>query len=307
VAALTALLRNPGTLRRLALASLIANIGIVVTGGAVRLTGSGLGCPTWPRCSNGSYTTTPALGIHGVVEFSNRTLSFVLGLLALLVVVSVALQAERGTRLTISSVTVLASIPAQAVVGGITVLTKLNPWVVSCHFLFSIVVITAAYIAWRETTRTAGDPAPVSPATLRLHRLVLPAAALTIAVGAIVTASGPHAGDAHARRTGLDPAVVSRVHSALVLILVCLTIAVWRSARNTHPGAGRAALVLLCVEAAQGVVGVVQSLTNLPGVLVGVHMLGSCLVWVAALALRDELHGPAVASSDLNLTPATTP
>ncbi|HEY7177462.1 MAG TPA: COX15/CtaA family protein, partial [Micromonosporaceae bacterium] len=151
-------------MRRLALASLVANVGIVVTGGAVRLSGSGLGCPTWPRCTDGSYVTTAARGYHGEIEFTNRTLTFVVGVLALLCVIAAWAQRDRGDagrRGRIGwSLAILASIPAQAVLGGLSVLTDLNPWVVACHFLLSSAIITAAYQLWiRTRTRAAHIPA----------------------------------------------------------------------------------------------------------------------------------------------------
>src|SRR3954447_20178643 len=123
-------------LRPLALASLIANVALVVTGAAVRLTGSGLGCPTWPKCTDASYTTTSAMGVHGVIEFGNRLLGIALGLIVLACFVA-ALLAPRPRRRPVIwlAVAVLFGIPAQAVLGGITVLTDLNPWVVGLHFL----------------------------------------------------------------------------------------------------------------------------------------------------------------------------
>jgi cytochrome c oxidase assembly protein subunit 15 len=329
VPALTSFLRSPATLRRLALASLIANIGIVGTGGAVRLTGSGLGCPTWPRCSDGSYTTTQALGTHGLIEFGNRTLTFVLGLLALLVLVAVLLRRDRSRAMTVGATAVLAGIPAQAVVGGLTVLTHLNPWVVACHFLVTMGVIAAAYLTWLAcaeprqgpdaaatagagagrtgTGRTGtgtGPTATGSAAPLRqLAWLVVGVAAVTVVVGTVVTASGPHAGDEHAHRTGLDPATMTNVHSAAAFLLVGLTFAAWFTLRTAGaPLAARAGLVLLGVEAAQGAIGVVQSATHLPAILVGLHMVGSCLVWIAAIALLVEVRrttAPSVEDSSL--------
>lgn len=141
-------------LRRLALASIIANVGIVVTGGAVRLTASGLGCPTWPRCTDDSYVTTPEMGVYGVIEFGNRMLTFAVGLIALATVLAVLLHRPRRPGLLALAVAVFLGIPAQAVVGGITVLTNLNPWVVGLHFLASMAVIAAAYALWRRI----GDP-----------------------------------------------------------------------------------------------------------------------------------------------------
>ena len=155
--------RRPAVLRRLALATLVANVAIVVTGGAVRLTGSGLGCPTWPSCTDDSLTPTREYAAHGVIEFANRQLTFVLGLLVLATLVA-AVLARRQVRL---AVLVAASIPAQAVLGGITVLTHLNPWTVAAHFLLSMLIIAAAFALWwrlRETATSGGVGAGRRPA-----------------------------------------------------------------------------------------------------------------------------------------------
>ncbi len=296
--ALTATLRAPAVLRRLTLALLAANVGIVVTGGAVRLTGSGLGCPTWPECTPGSYTATRALGIHGAIEYGNRLLSFVLAGLAILVLAGVLARRDRSRTLLTGAVAVLAGIPAQAVLGGITVLTRLNPWVVAGHFLLSVAVIAAAYVTWRAAraplpaARAAGTPVP---APLRLLAwLVVAASAATVVAGAVVTASGPHAGDADARRTGLDPAMVSQLHADVVFFLLGLSVALWFALRGVAAsgGAVRAAGVLVGIELAQGAVGMVQYFTHLPTLLVGLHMLGACLVWIAALAVLAEIVRP---------------
>jgi cytochrome c oxidase assembly protein subunit 15 len=166
------------------------------------------------------------------------------------------------------------------------VLTKLNPWVVGLHFLASIGLITVAYALWRRTAEGDRPPVRLVPAPLRqLGALTALAGAAVIAVGVVVTGSGPHAGDAHARRTGLDPAAVAQAHADLVFLLIGLTAALVLALR----GAGaarpitRAALVLLAIELGQGVIGFVQYFTHLPVVLVGAHLLGAALVWVGIL------------------------
>jgi cytochrome c oxidase assembly protein subunit 15 len=280
-------------LRRLALASVVANVAIVVTGGAVRLTDSGLGCPTWPRCTDESYTTTAEMGVHGVIEFGNRLLTFVVAAVAVAGVV--AAWRHRG-RLRWLSVAIFLGIPAQGVIGGFTVLTDLNPWVVGLHFLASIAVIAVAYAFWRAT----GPPATATfapPPSLRLLGWVLAAAsAAVLVVGTWVTGSGPHSGDHGAARNGLDPETISQVHADLVFLLIGLTVAAWLALRAMGLRvAARAAAVLLAVELAQGLIGLVQYFTDLPVVLVGAHMLGACLVWLATLsvvwALRPQ-HPP---------------
>ncbi len=282
------LLGTPILLRRLALASLLANIGIVVTGGAVRLTGSGLGCPTWPRCTDTSYVTTPQMGAHGVIEFGNRTLTGVVGALAVACVLAALCQRPVRRPLVTWSALVLAGIPAQAVIGGVTVLTNLNPWVVGCHFLASMAVIAAAYQLWvraGERPASSASPGLGRPLTV-LVRLVVATAALVLVVGTVVTGSGPHAGDAGAKRTGLDPQEVAQLHADLVFLLLGLSVALWFAL--TAVGAPRtAAAALIGVELAQGLIGFVQYFTHLPVIGVGLHMLGACVVWVAALAVLE--------------------
>jgi heme a synthase len=287
-------LSNSILLRRLALASMIANVGIVATGGAVRLTGSGLGCPTWPKCDGSSYVTTAAMGYHGEIEFTNRTLTFVVGVLAALCVVVALAQPVRDRGQVRWSVLVLASIPAQAVLGGITVLTKLNPWVVACHFLLSTAVIAAAYQLWIRTrpraSRTETVPRPLG----WLAGAIIGATGLVLAAGTVVTGSGPHAGDADARRTGLDPAQVAQLHTDLVMLLIGLSVAACLALYAVGaPLAARAAVYLVIIECAQAVVGFVQYFTHLPIGLVDLHMIGACLVLLAALTLRTATVPPA--------------
>lgn len=274
-------------LRRLAYASIVANVTIVVTGGAVRLTDSGLGCPTWPRCTDASYVTTPEMGVHGTIEFGNRLLTFAVGVVALAVVVAVRLHRPRRPGAMPLAIAVLAGIPAQAVIGGITVLTNLNPWVVGLHFLASMVVIGFAYALWRRVDEPDGPTVPTVPAPLRaLALLTTGVSAAVLVIGTWVTGSGPHAGDRGAARNGLDPESISQVHADSVFLLIGLSVALVFAFRAVGAQrAQRAALVLVAVELGQGVIGFVQYFTHLPAVLVGAHMLGSCLVLLATLAM----------------------
>jgi heme a synthase len=276
--------RSPVTLRRLALASIAANVGIVLTGGAVRLTGSGLGCPTWPRCTSSSYVPTAALGSHGMIEFGNRTLTGVVGGLAVLALVSAVLQVPRRRPVTLLGLGVFAGIPAQIVLGAVTVRTHLNPWAVAGHFLLSMAVIATAYAFWRAA---AGSPAPqVRGPLAALAWLLGGVSAVVLALGTVVTGSGPHAGDVNARRTGLAPGAVAQLHTDAVFLLVGLSVAVWFALRATGrpKAATRAAGWLVAAELAQGVVGFVQYVTHVPAGLVALHMAGACAVWLATLA-----------------------
>ncbi|GAB3188418.1 cytochrome c oxidase assembly protein subunit 15 [Micromonospora palomenae] len=274
-------------LRRLAYASIVANVAIVVTGGAVRLTASGLGCPTWPRCTDESYHTTAEMGVHGVIEFGNRLLTFAVGLIALATLLAVLAHRPRRKGLLGLAVAVFLGIPAQAVIGGITVLTNLNPWVVGLHFLASMAVIAAAYALWRRIKDPDGPAVAVVPGPLRtLAALTTVVSVAVLVVGTWVTGSGPHAGDGGAARNGLDPEQISQVHADAVFLLLGLSVALvfaFRAVGATGPA--RAAVVLVAVELGQGVIGFVQYFTDLPALLVGAHMLGSCLVLLATLSV----------------------
>ena len=302
---LLAALARPTTLRRAAFASLAVNVALVITGGAVRLTGSGLGCPTWPRCTEGSYVTTAAMGINGAIEFGNRLLTIAVAAVAVLGVVCAGLARPRRPRTTWLSVSVLLSVPAQAVLGGLTVLSHLNPWVVASHFLFSMAIIAAAYAFWVTTEAggpaTGGRPGPGRPVLRPARPLGLVLAGVSAAVlvaGTVVTGSGPHAGAADARRTGLDPAAVAQVHADLVFLLLGLSVATWLALRAVGAGgAGRGmtrrAGWLLVIVLAQGVIGFVQYATGLPALVVAAHMAGACAVWLGTLCLLRALLAPA--------------
>ena len=272
--------------RRLAVASVVANVGIVVTGGVVRLTGSGLGCPTWPTCTADSLIPTPEHAQHGAIEFTNRTLTFVLTAVAVATLLAVLRSDRRDlTRLAVAA---FLGIPAQAVLGGITVLTGLNPWTVAAHFLLSMIILA---ITTTMASRAYQPPGParviVNPSLVTLIRVLVGVTAAVLVLGTVVTGSGPHAGDVDVPRTGFDPETVSQLHADAVMLLVGLTVAtlLWLRGSKAPPAATRAAAVLLGVELAQGVIGFVQYFTGLPVILVGFHLLGAGLVWIAALRL----------------------
>lgn len=273
-------------LRRLALASLIANIALVVTGAAVRLTSSGLGCPTWPKCTDESYVTTPEMGVYGVIEFGNRVLGILLGVIALATFIAAMLRKPRRRSLVTLSLIAGLGIPGQGVIGGITVLTDLNPWVVGLHFLLSMGLIALTYALWKRTAEGDRPRRTLVPAPLpTLARLTALVSGAVIVVGVIVTGSGPHAGDADAKRNGLDPELISQTHADLVFLLIGLSVALWFAMRAVKAPAAavRAAGLLVVIELAQGLIGFVQYFTHLPVLLVGAHMLGACLVWVGTL------------------------
>jgi cytochrome c oxidase assembly protein subunit 15 len=291
--------------RRLAVASVVANTGIVVTGGIVRLTGSGLGCPTWPTCTDASLTPTAAYAQHGVIEFTNRMLTFVLTAVVLATLLAV-LRSGRRSLLPLA-VTAFLGIPAQAVLGGITVLTGLNPWTVAAHFLLSMgILAVTTTLAWRAYQPDGAARPAVNPSLVTLVRVLVGVTAAVLALGTVVTGSGPHAGDANVPRTGFDPATVSQLHADAVMLLLGLTAAtlLWLRGSKAPRATTRAAAVLLAVELSQGVIGFVQYFTGLPIALVALHLLGACLVWIAALRLllatatREPVTAPQPAPTD---------
>ena len=264
-------------LPRLAVANLVANVVIVLTGGAVRLTGSGLGCPTWPQCSDGSYVPHSALGLHGAIEFGNRTLTFVLVVVAI-ACWGAALQAHNRRALNLSTIIALG-IPAQAVIGGITVKTDLNPWIVSFHLLVSMAIIAVCVVL---VDSLMGPQRPqASGQSHRVAWLVFGVGWVVLYLGTVVTGSGPHSGDLESRRTGLDPQVWSHVHSSAVYALVAVTVGLLAVARRRGDSlVAQAAAALLLVEIAQGAVGFAQYFLDLPETLVAIHLLGAALVSV---------------------------
>jgi cytochrome c oxidase assembly protein subunit 15 len=279
-------------MRCLAGATLLANAGIVTTGAAVRLTSSGLGCPTWPRCTDQSYIVTSASGLHGYVEFGNRLLTFVLTAVVVATVCGALLQRPRRRALVLLTFIQLAGIFGQAVLGGVTVLTGLNPWTVAGHFLLSMALIYGAFALWHRAGEGDGPRRLlVPPLLVWLGRGVVTVAAATLALGTVVTGSGPHSGDSAAARTGFPPELVSQVHADLVFLLLGLTVAtvIAASALDAPRATRRSAALLLFAELAQGVIGYVQYFKGLPAAMVGLHVAGACLLWIAALSLLFSL------------------
>jgi cytochrome c oxidase assembly protein subunit 15 len=269
---------SPAAVSRVALVNAIANGVIVVTGGAVRLTGSGLGCPTWPRCTGASFVATPELAGHGVIEFGNRLLTFALTAAADATVVAVFRSPRSDLRRL--AVLSLLGIPAQALLGGVTVLTGLNPWTVAAHFLLSMVLVAVATILWlRSREPGVGQPLVRRPLVLLVAGIAA-VTAVVLLLGTVVTGSGPHSGDPKAGRTGFDPELVSQLHADVVFLLLGLTVALLVAlyATDSPDRIRRAARDLLIVQLAQGVVGYVQYFTDLPIALVLVHMVGAVLI-----------------------------
>jgi cytochrome c oxidase assembly protein subunit 15 len=280
---MTAGLRAPERrdVERWAWAAVVANTVIILTGGLVRLTGSGLGCPTWPRCTDESFVPHRALGLHGAIEFGNRMLTYVL--IAVVVATFVAVWRWSGTTRELRRLAGLIAlgVPFQGVIGGITVLTDLNPWIVSLHLVLSLLLVAASVLL---VVRVRADDGPdVSPLAHRLVLVTYVVLGVVVYLGTVVTGGGPHAGDADAPRNGLDPHVMSHVHAVSVYVLVGLTLATWYALR--HTAAARLALTLLVVELAQGTIGFVQYFTDLPIALVAAHLVGAAVLVAAGTRL----------------------
>lgn len=287
--------RVDGRIRLFAWLSFLAEVTIIATGGAVRLTGSGLGCSEWPLCTPDSLVPTGELGIHEAIEFGNRMMSaVVVGPLALIVLLLVWRIRRRRRDLFVLSAIVLAGVLAQAVVGGVTVWTGLNPWIVGFHYAASLllVCVTAAFLV--RMHQPAGRRERAVPAWFaaltHATGLVL---AVTVAFGVLTTASGPHSGDAEVVRNGFDATVVAHVHSwpgyALAVLVAVLTVTA--VARSLAPR--RWLLALSAVVLVQIAVGVWQAREGLPPLLVGIHMVLAALASAAYTVSVLRLKRPA--------------
>jgi cytochrome c oxidase assembly protein subunit 15 len=279
--------------RRWGWTSVIVNIGIVVTGGLVRLTGSGLGCPTWPSCTDESYVPHSALGYHGAIEFGNRMLGFVVAAVAICTWLVVMRYRPRRTDLRRLATAAALGVPLQAVIGGVSVLTGLNPWIVSAHFLVSPIIITLT-VAMMRRSRTS--PYPHTPPVVRaLATASVVCVWLTVALGTVVTGAGPHSGDPDTGRNGFDPEIISQLHSDSVFALLGVSIALVIATRVTATSRTlrKLAAWLLALELLQGAVGFTQYFTGLPWGLVMVHMFMAGLLIALVTAVYGERGTPA--------------
>ncbi len=278
-------------------ANLVAQIVIVGTGGAVRLTGSGLGCSTWPLCEPGEFTPSfhEATSLHPFIEFGNRTLTGVLGVIAIVVAVLVWSARDRSTSYRVLGLVPLFGVVFQAVLGGITVLVDLHPAVVGSHLLISMVLIAASAVLLDRSREGDGAPVPLVSAKTRIVSWVLMVALVPVLVlGVVVTGAGPHSGDSEVGyRFAVDPAHITQFHSASVWVFTALLVTLLVMVYRTSPRVDRArqaVVLLLVVTLAQGLIGYVQYFTGLPEVLVAAHMIGAAMLTAGAarvpLALR---------------------
>ena len=278
-------------------ASLVSQILIIGTGGAVRLTGSGLGCPTWPRCTEDSFVTTAEMGFHGIIEFGNRLLTFVLIIIAIVMFLFVIRMRRERPELFRLSLGLGLGIPGQAVIGGVTVLTDLNPYVVGLHYLLSAVLVGFASVLLYRVRRGPRRKGWGVPSSIRaMSAALLAVLGISVVMGILTTGSGPHAGDAGAARNGLDSWLLQHFHawpSYVVLgLVVTLSVLAW-FARVGSPAFRRATTGALAITIVQILVGLYQANNGLPVLAVGVHMVLAAVlvacVTTALLAQREPV------------------
>lgn len=284
---------SPRSLRWATTAALIVSIFIVFSGGVVRVTGSGLGCPTWPACETGSLTPTAALGIHAVIEFTNRMLTGVLCVAVGWVIVAARLQSPRNRMMTRLAWSQFWLVVANAIAGGITVLTALNPYIVAFHFMMAIALLTTVALTWhRAHLGESRDTAIPGPA--RVLSLVLVGCTLVlIMVGTLVSGSGPHSGDtAEVPRMAFNWTGITVVHGILGTATLVLAMVLYAMLMRIPSAAlsRRRTMTFIVVLLLQAAVGLVQSLIGLPEWLVAVHLLGAALVWVGVLRVLLDVN-----------------
>lgn len=265
-----------GAMKAWAIGSLIGNMGLILTGALVRLTKSGLGCPTWPKCTDESFIPVD-MGLHGTIEFGNRMLTFALVALAIGAFVAALRVRDKGVRrpdLIKLSVIAGLGIPAQAIIGGITVLTGLNPYVVGLHLVVSVALIVVLTLLVRRARRI--EPRPTSQLGTRLVQVSFWLMMVVVVLGVLVTGSAPHGGDATAARTGFDIETVAKIHAWTVWVVLAVLAAAWFVTR------ARQVFWVIVASLLQGLVGYLQYFNGLPIWIVALHMIGVALIAAVA-------------------------
>jgi len=265
---------------------LFLQAALILTGGAVRLTGSGLGCPTWPECTPGSYTPVPnqAEGtLHAWIEFGNRLLTFGLVAISLIVLAHVLITKRRDLRLL--AVGQLLGILGQGVLGGVTVLTDLHPLPVASHLLLSIILVAAAVSLYDRREAPVEKIKQSDKLISLLSQSHIALSFIVIVLGTLVTGSGPHAGDAQARRFDFDIRSVAILHADAVIAIFGFTLALAVAVR-TNKMILKKIYIFTVIALAQGAIGYIQYFTGIPEILVAAHLLGATLVWIAAWRIR---------------------
>jgi cytochrome c oxidase assembly protein subunit 15 len=304
---------RPSTYQHIALVAVVLLAIIIVTGGAVRLSGSGLGCSDWPNCEPGRLTPRAASDVHAMIEFLNRMFTGLVSVAVIVCVLGSLARVPRRRDLVWLSLGLVAGVFAQAVLGGLTVLFELQPPLVMAHFLLSLVLLTNAPVLYQRASEPPGRGHSIVDHRVRvLDRLLLVVAAVVVTTGTVVTATGPHGGDRKAKRFAFDLPTVARIHGISVMVFLGLVLATfWLLRRTRGPVSVQRRLgLLLVVLVAQAIIGYVQYLNDIPELLVGFHIAGATLVWSAVvwfslgLTVRDGPAEEAVSTPTDAMAPA---
>lgn len=282
------------SLRIVSLAALIAAILIILGGGVVRVTGSGLGCPDWPTCAGGSVAPSAQMGLHAIIEFVNRLLTVGLCVVVGWVIITARLQRRQAPEVTRWAWMQFWFVVLNAVIGGITVWVDLNPYVVSGHFLAATGLLTAAAITWQKSQNLDKPQLPAGSRNSRvLARWLLAMTAVLVILGTVVTGTGPHAGDsADVPRMPFSWIWVTLIHGAAALAAFSLAVGLWcRAKRAGEKLLADKTLLFILVFLGQGALGIIQSLTHLPELMVVLHLVGSALVWIGAVRVLLAAEG----------------
>lgn len=280
---------NRKWLRPAAGTALFASVLIIVTGATVRVTGSGLGCDTWPYCTADTLAPTSEMGIHGAIEFGNRLLAVVLCLIVGWLIIVARFQREKVPSVTRWAWAQFWVIVLNAVMGGITVWTELNPYVVAGHFGAAMLLLAATTVTWHRVTEletklsSAAGPSPFRRAGMALFI----ATTILVVLGTLVTGTGPHAGDsADIPRMPFDWNTVSRLHGLAAIIVTLIAVSLWITSRQKNSGqVHRRLSVFLAVLLLQGATGIIQVMAGLPEAVVVLHLLGAAIVWIGAIRI----------------------
>ena len=297
---------SAATYRRITLLALLALIFIIITGGAVRLTGSGLGCSDWPTCEENQFV--PDLEYHAMVEFVNRAITGVVSLAVALAVLGALLRRPRRRDLIGLALGLVAGVVGQVILGGLVVWYHLSPWLVIAHFLLSMVLVANAVVlhhrAGRPEESGSGGRGPHGGAPTRtagnLTRLLVMLAVLAIVSGTLLTGTGPHGGDADVERLHYDIPSLARLHGGAMVLCAAVALLLWvgaergsfrlrRRGHRSAPHAAAARLVVLVIGG-QATVGYLQYFTGVPPLLVGIHIAGAAALWTTVLRLHLAVH-----------------
>ena len=305
---------SPQSYRRITLVALLSLAFIIVTGGAVRLTGSGLGCPEWPNCDEGRLVAP--LDFHALVEFVNRTVTGLVSLAVIVAVLGSLVRRPRRRDLVWLSLGLVGGVVGQIVLGGLTVLFELRPPFVMAHFILSMVILANAVVLhWRAGEPRPGPPSepPAGADLRRFGTLILVTTALVVFLGTVVTAAGPHGGDEKAERLDVPIHRAAQIHGTGAMLLLTMVVAMlFLLSRSRYPeGVRTRGRILLAVVLAQAGIGYLQYFTGVPVLLVGAHIAGATLLWATAVRFQLGLgeafvgeHDPATEAppGEVNLT-----